>query len=134
MVRVYRESDDGKQTLGRLVVTENMMDVFSCATLELPWRDNATGASCIPKGVYMAEKLQSSGAIKYPHIWIKDVPGRSGIKIHRANYVEHLRGCIGVGKTHADIDGDGDIDITSSTDTLNRLMSVLPDQFVIEIS
>lgn len=132
-VKVTRLKDDGHQTTGKMYVLTDNIAVFSCFTMELPWKDNAPRISCIPTGTYKCKKLPHSNAFGYEHIWIQDVPNRSGIKIHRANKVEHLKGCIGVGKTQADIDGDGDSDITSSVWTLTELLKRLPEQFTIEI-
>jgi len=89
--------------------------------------------SCIPEGVYDYEVLESSPSIKYPHVWIKDVPKRSGIKIHIANYVWQLRGCVAVGREFADIDRDGVIDVTESGATLKELIKLIPLQGQIEI-
>jgi hypothetical protein len=106
---------------------------FECKTVELPWRNNESMISCIPEGVYDYEVLESSPSIKYPHVWIKDVPKRSGIKIHIANYVWQLRGCVAVGREFADIDRDGVIDVTESGATLKELIKLIPLQGQIEI-
>lgn len=53
-------------------------------TIELPWRDNKPRESCIPVGVYRCEIVQSP---KFGRVYgLKDVPGRSHILIHAANY------------------------------------------------
>lgn len=106
---------------------------FECKTIELPWLDNEPSISCIPEGMYDYEVIDQSPSIDYPHVWIKDVPGRAGIKIHVANYVFQLRGCIAVGKDHKDIDRDGVIDVTESRNTLNKLLKVVPRQGKIQI-
>ena len=133
-IKVIRTSDDGHQTLGKLFVMTGTRVDFECFTLELPWKDNKSRVSCIPKGTYKAVKMNHSPAFGYPHIWIQDVPNRYGIKIHRANKVEHLKGCIGVGKTQADLDKDGDTDITHSAFTLDALLEAVPEYFTLEIS
>lgn len=133
-LKVTRLQDDGHQTIGKMFVMTGTRVDFECYTLELPWRDNKSRISCIPKGTYQAMKLKRSPAFGYEHIWIVGVPNRSGIKIHRANKVEHLRGCIGVGKTLADLDQDGDKDITHSVFTLENLLKHLPDQFTMTIA
>jgi hypothetical protein len=59
-------------------------DGSSLHTTELPWRDNAAGASCIPPGTYRCEIVQSP---KFGRVYgLRDVPGRSNILIHAANY------------------------------------------------
>ena len=47
-----RLDDDGKQTLGHLMLFKGLEKVFECKTLELPWKANETNVSCVPKGVY----------------------------------------------------------------------------------
>ena len=99
---------------------------FECKTLELPFKGNQRNISCIPKARYQYVVLPRSKKIPYEHIWILNVPGRSGVKIHIINFVRDLEGCIGVGKTFADIDRDGEIDIRDSGETLRKLISLIP--------
>lgn len=59
-------------------------DASTLHTTELPWRDNRPQASCIPPGVYRCEIVQSP---KFGRVYgVRDVPGRSNILIHAANY------------------------------------------------
>ena len=67
------------------------------SVIALPYLDNIRNHSRIPDGIYDAEVLQSSPAFDYPHIWIKGVEGRDGIKIHIANEYTELSGCFAVG-------------------------------------
>ena len=121
---ILRLKDDGQETLGALSIYEGLEKVFECKTCELPWKGNKTNVSCIPKGVYHVSHRESE---KYGnHLHIEDVEDRSYILIHVANFEEQLRGCIAVGKSYADIDGDGDLDITSSKATLKKLIDVVP--------
>lgn len=112
--------------------------VFVCKTLELPDKNNQQRISCIPAGDYEWVKVGPSMNIPYDHIWIKDVPGRSGICIHYGNYAgskkSDVLGCILVGRTLADINGDKITDITDSRKTFAKLMSTLPDSGTITIS
>ena len=64
-----------------------------CNTIELPWKNNLRGISCIPEGSYSISKRRSR---KYGlHLWIRNVPGRELILIHPANNaIRELRGCI----------------------------------------
>lgn len=135
-IEVIRTKDDGNQTEGVLFVvdTDTGEILFRCYTLELPYKNNQNNISCIPRGTYKCEKLPNSPSFGYDHIWIKNVPNRTFIKIHRANYVKQLRGCIAVGKTKADLNGDGLNDITNSAITLTEMMKYLPQTFEIEIS
>jgi hypothetical protein len=101
--------------------------VFAFKTLELPWKENAVQASCIPKGVYETVKRNS---IKYgEHFHLLNVPGRTWILIHHGNYYRDVLGCILPGRTHADIDGDGYSDVTHSKQTMQRLNELLPASF-----
>jgi hypothetical protein len=64
-----------------------------CQTIELPWKDNHAGVSCIPEGRYVLARRYSPHLGW--HLWVKDVPGREYILIHPANDAIHeLKGCI----------------------------------------
>jgi hypothetical protein len=64
-----------------------------CRTIELPWKGNVAGISCIPEGRYALVKRYSA-RLQW-HLWIKGVPGRELILIHPANdALLELRGCI----------------------------------------
>ena len=64
-----------------------------CHTIELPWKDNLAGVSCIPEGKYALAKRYSPHF--QWHCWIKDVPAREYVLIHPANDALHeLHGCI----------------------------------------
>lgn len=132
---ITRLKDNGKQTTGRLIVPNTD---FACKTLELSWKSNENNISCIPpepQGVatYEWERLEQSPSFPYPHLWIKDVPNRSYIKIHRGNYNRQILGCILVGDGLTDIDGDGNRDTTNSTQTLKKLLSKVGDSGTIKI-
>jgi hypothetical protein len=70
-------------------------------------------------------------------VLIEGVPGRDGICIHAANYAAgnkvQLKGCIAVGKSYLDLDGDKIDDITNSKEVFNKLMALLPQSGEIEI-
>ena len=64
-----------------------------CNTIELPWKNNEFGISCIPEGKYVL-RLRTSEKYR-DHLEIVDVPSRRYILIHPANYaLKELRGCI----------------------------------------
>lgn len=95
-----RSSDHG--TEGRLI-TE---DGFECSTLELPWRENMKGKSCIPSGEYEVKVRVSP---KYGKVyWVTQVPDRTYILIHSGNFAgntdkgfkTHVAGCILLGAKH----------------------------------
>lgn len=118
-------------TLGTLIVQAGNMREVEIDTLELPWKMNQRNISCIPEGVYQAEKYESEKHGKCFHV--KDVENRTGILIHPANFVRELRGCIAPGLSHADIDQDGIIDVTSSRKAMDILLEKLPDKFELEV-
>jgi hypothetical protein len=74
-------------------------------TVERPWLDNAPNVSCIPTGYYEMEKVNSPRF--GPDTWeIMDVPGRTHILIHAANWSKQLEGCIALGRgLFANLDG-----------------------------
>lgn len=79
---------------------------------ELPDHGNAPNISCIPAGSYECIWTYSP-AFKRMMYLVSGVPGRSGIRIHSANYMgdrakgfkSHLYGCIALGKKTGTIKG-----------------------------
>ena len=120
------------QTLGKLIVRQNNAVIFDCDTIELQWLNNQPQISCIPVGTYKVVYRESA---KYPrHYHIQNVPDRSWILIHQANYVgsknpntrkADLLGCIGVGRGYADLNGDGIVELTRSNATLKQMLAVI---------
>lgn len=99
---------------------------FYCKTLELPWRDNQRGISCIPAGEYPCVLRQSP---KFGTVyWAREVPERSYILIHSGNwagdkslgYKTHVQGCILLGEKHGLLAGQRAV--LNSRVTLRRFM------------
>jgi hypothetical protein len=65
-------------------------------SLELPWRENQRGISCIPCGAYPLERSRYNKG-DYDCWEICDVPGRDEIKIHKGNTIDDVRGCLVLG-------------------------------------
>ena len=130
-IKRINKSDD--QILGILTIFDkHNFPFWECRTLELPDKDNQRRISCIPDGEYEVIKRWSE---KYGnHFHILDVDGRDYILIHAANFVRQLLGCIAVGLSHTDIDGDGLRDVTSSKNTLKQLNEILPKRFNLKIT
>lgn len=131
MKAVILRSDFNGQVLGNLLVIEGTDTLFQCKTLELPDLNNERRKSCIPEGIYTVIKHTSPNF--GPCFWVQNVPNRDEILIHPANYKSDLLGCIGVGESHIDINGDGLKDIANSKKTLEKLLKVLPNTFQLVI-
>lgn len=122
LIRMSRSSSKS-QTLGILVVKEGNEVIFACRTLELGENGNKKNISCIPEGNYEITKRNSS---RYGEcIQIHGVQGREGILIHAGNYNTETKGCILVGKGFEDLNGDGELDITNSKETLKKLIKAV---------
>ena len=97
--RLFRLDTSGQGTFGVLT-----FDDFAVHSLELPNRDNAPNVSCIPPGEYNVKRRYSPSFKRWLY-WVKDVPNRSWILIHGANFAgdvengwqSHLQGCITLG-------------------------------------
>lgn len=92
-------SPDG--VFGRLLVNGK-----TYYTVERPWMNNQPRVSCIPNGVYTM-RLRHSPVVQrttggnYPEGYeIVDVPQRTFIMIHPANWHDQLAGCIAPGREY----------------------------------
>lgn len=91
---------DNSATLGRWETETG----FSCYTLELPWRNNERGRSCIPEGTYDLRVRESevvhrtTGGEFQEGFEIVGVPFRTWIMVHPGNWAKDTNGCILVGK------------------------------------
>ena len=95
---LQRQESGDQGTVGRL-----MLDGLTWRTLELPWRANQKGLSCIPLGKYI---FKWSNSPKHGMCYeAQKVPNRTDIQIHSANfagdeskgYTCQLLGCIALG-------------------------------------
>lgn len=95
--------------------------LFTCRTLELPDKDNTPRVSCIPDGWWTFRRRFSNhnGCEVFTGV---DIPGRSLINIEVANYARQLLGCIALGTTSFDLDGDGVNDVAHSREAFTRFM------------
>lgn len=91
-------------------------------TVERPWLDNEPSKSAIPVGEYPL-KLGRYNRGGYPAYELQNVPGRSLIKIHIANTMDDLLGCIGVGTDTGFVANRWAV--TSSTDALRLFMDAM---------
>jgi hypothetical protein len=115
-IKTLEQSERG--TIGGLYVN----DRFICFTLELPWEENKPNVSCVPAGEYILRWEYS--AHFESNLWeLKGVPGRSEVKIHVANKLSQLRGCIAVGMG-IKLGDNGFFKTTSSRSALNALHDI----------
>ena len=93
-------------------------------SVELPWRDNAPFVSCIPARIYIVRWTYSPhfGRMMYE---VMDVPGRSGIRWHVANWARNLKGCIGPGRSLAKFGNPKTWGVTNSGSTLDEIEKVM---------
>jgi hypothetical protein len=132
-ILIDRYSYEKEQTIGKFYLldeeTQSVLKMWH--SMELPWKDNQQNISCIPAGYYKGILHISPTFGKC--LWLQDVPNRSEILIHAANFYYDLLGCIGIGKDLSHIDGDKYIDVTSSRDSLTELLELLDNQTVVDI-
>lgn len=111
-ILINRIHDDGNRTISKAMIYENRASLvqtirsffkpakqpFKFYTIERPWKNNERRVSCIPTGEYVGLIHHSPRFGKT--IWIQDVPDRSEILIHPANFASELMGCIAPGQVH----------------------------------
>lgn len=112
-----------QETLGTLVAEKNDQQ-FRCFTLELPNLGNQPEVSCIPEGTYLCVYTQSAhlkdtNGNPLSTYEVMNVPNRSGIRIHSANFFKQLLGCIALGYKEEDLNADNVLDITDSRNAVN---------------
>lgn len=95
---------------GHLVISNDVAQ-FDCVTLE-------NHNKIIPEGSYVCS-IYHSPRLNREVILLHDVPNRTVIEIHNANWETQLEGCIAVGRER---DGDA---IDASQDTLTDLITIL---------
>jgi len=96
-LELERFIDDGQSTLGRLrVIVGSTSMCEPLYTIERPWDDNRVKVSCIPAGTYELEPRRYNRG-NYDAWVVMDVPDRSHILFHAANWSHDVLGCIGIG-------------------------------------
>ncbi len=102
---------------------------FSCATLELPWRDNRPNISCIPPNTYPLAWRVSK---RWKAFHIQNVPGRSWILMHAGNFAgavkkgfkTNVQGCVLLGRRFGLIQGQRAVLVSRATvRRFNNLMA-----------
>lgn len=120
---LVRSKSSKHETLGTLFAV-NGGATFTCKTLELPDLGNAKMISCIPKGTYTCKKFYWLKKLGW-YYEVKNVPGRTAIYIHQGNYYTDYLGCIGLGSGLADLNTDGEIDITNTVATVKAFFGFM---------
>lgn len=85
---------------------------------------------CIPAGTYgLTLGTHHAGQPDaYPCYWLQDVPGRSAIEIHVANYAFQLEGCLAPGEQITHFLPQDVIGVSGSGDAFKEFMSVMQGQ------
>lgn len=73
--------------------TLTLPDGEQIKVLELPWRDNAIGESCIKEGVYRIDR-DHTGRHKWYKFRNEETTPRTYIEFHPASLLGHLEGCL----------------------------------------
>ena len=128
-MKLQRLTQTSAVTLGHLL-TDSSEEL--CKTLELPWRDNATGISCIPAGHYTARR-RFSPEHRCDLFEIEHVPNRQNVEIHHGNTTIDTKGCILVGVRFGTLAGERAV--LDSDLAFARLMTLLRgiDSFPIDV-
>lgn len=131
-LKLKRMNDNGVQTTGRLTLSDSNHNILlRLDTLELSYKNNERGISCIKTGVYVVKKKLS-----YRHgncFELQNVLGRDNILIHKGNFNTDTKGCILVGHGFHDINNDFEIDVLNSAISMKNLLNTLKTTTTIEI-
>ena len=120
----------GNTVTGSLTVSNGGFRIrFACSTMERA--DKLIQAGTYPLKWTRSPKFSRAATIKkgFPmDIYtpeILGVPGRSGLRIHVANFTRQLEGCVAPGYSFTDLDKDGKLDIAESTKAYDALVDCL---------
>ncbi len=111
-------------TFGRLIYND-----FRAFSVERPWADNKVRESCIPEGKYQVKWYNSptfgntlavvGGTVS---LFPDSAYARSAILFHKANTMDDLLGCIGLGKSLGYINAKWAV--TNSTLAMQEFLSL----------
>lgn len=130
-----------RETQGGLFIMEGIKVIYQCVMLELPkliipYKPNTQKINCIPGGlIYIVKKIiRPNGSHAFQ---VMNVPGRTAVLWHIGNYATGLKvdteGCQLPGLKFIDLNTDGDIDVSGSTQAMSDLLSLMPDTFQFHI-
>lgn len=131
-ILITRKQSTPSGTPGDLLVVNSAGDSFTCPTLELPWRDNTPGISCITDDSYQAA-IWHSDHLDCDVLRLEDKHGRQNCLIHCGNFAgdvsqdmeTQVHGCTLVGSRYGSLvndDGREQLAILNSRATLARLI------------
>lgn len=131
IISLKRNILSNKATIGTLY-NESKLEL--CKTLELPWLDNIQGISCIPFGEYRCVKDETG---KHRYWKILNVPNRTAIEFHPANWTSELLGCITLGQDWQFMrnpkTSQRELSVDYSVKTFEKLKNILDDEFLLKI-
>ena len=127
-MRLIRLHCDDYATLGVILTP----DYPAAYTMELPWRNNQAGISCLPTGCYQCVRVNH-------HIFgvtfqiLENIPHRDGFYFHRGNKPTDSKGCILIGRYFRD--ENNAVELRESRNGFNDFMIALDgvDNFMLEI-
>lgn len=97
------------------------------ATVERPWLQNARKISCIPEDSYICvPRVFHNKGNPYPAVEVTNVPNRTDILFHIANWPTDVEGCIGVGKLISCLTknaGSTELAVSHSTEAFKEFMT-----------
>ena len=127
-----RLSETDLHTTGHIqLYDKNGMEIFTCMTLELPWKFNKVGVSSIPAGRYTCYRVQSPKlGICYR---VENVVGRKYILIHVGNFLSDIQGCILIGRFLVKVPASDTWQIMKSTDTMHTFQFLAGQTFTLEV-
>lgn len=132
-ILINRFWQNEKQTEGEIHILDELgSSILKGVIIELKDFDNQKNISRIPEGEY--EVIKRYSPKHKNHFHILDVPNRSYILIHSGNYYTQIEGCILVGFSLKDINGDGFYDAFRSRKFLDLMLELLPNKFRIKIA
>ena len=100
-------------------------------TLELPWRDNAIGKSCIPAGCYTIRPRETKRRGRHFTFDDSETNPRTAILIHTGNVAADVIGCVLVGLTFGVLLHQPAV--LHSRRALNDLCTAYPDGFTLQV-
>lgn len=140
---ITRQSSTLSGTPGLLYAVNAAGASYACATLELPWRDNASGVSCIEADTYRATPWHSEH-LGCDVLRLEDKHGRADCLIHCGNFAgdqahglqTQVHGCTLVGARFDSLRNDSgqwQLAIIDSRLTLAKLVAFAgPGEHVVE--